>query len=104
MRKYQTTGVTIVGNDALLVLLLAAVLLGVVLQAIGGSRPPARWPATALATALGGYATSELFGTFVRSMSEWDGLAVIPALLGGVATGVLMDLVLRKHRPEATWP
>lgn len=43
----------VVGSSALLVLLSAAVMLEVVLQALGNSRMYARWPATALASAVG---------------------------------------------------
>jgi hypothetical protein len=97
----KQVGATIVGSNALLVLLIAAVLLGVGLQAMGSARIYARWPASALGAALGGHAASELFGTVLTSTWEWDGLAVIPGVLGGVATGLLVDLVLRKHLPEA---
>jgi hypothetical protein len=80
----------------LLVLLSVAVILEVVLQALGNSRMYARWPATALASAIGGYAASELAGALSAGAWEWDGLAVVPGVLGVVITGALVDVVLRK--------
>lgn len=89
------------GSSALLVLLGAAVMLGVVLQALGNSRMYSRWPATALASAVGGYVASELVGALSAGAWEWDGLALVPGVLGVVITGALVDLVLRKYVPDA---
>ena len=97
----QEVGAAVVGSSALLVLLSAAVMLGVVLQALGNSRMYARWPATALASAVGGYAASELVGALSAGAWEWDGLAVVPGVLGVVITGALVDVVLRKYLPDA---
>lgn len=70
-------------------------LLGVLFQLIGEARSAYEWLLTGLAAAVGGFAASE----FVVGWRTWDplidGLAIVPALLGGVSVGVFVEVAGR---------
>lgn len=80
---------------ATFVLLVGGLAIGVIAQYIGRTEIGYEWIFAALGAIVGGWLGSESFG----SLSTWgpalDGLYVLPALIGGVLLGGLVDMVTR---------
>jgi uncharacterized membrane protein YeaQ/YmgE (transglycosylase-associated protein family) len=80
---------------AALLLVLGALLIGVIAQYIGDVRVGWEWAATAFAALVGGYLASEAFG----GLSTWgpaiDGFYLVPALIGAVVVGGVVDVLTR---------
>ena len=78
------------------VLLIAgALLIGVIAQFIGDVKAAYHWAVVALAALVGGWLGSEAFGTFSTWGPDFEGLYVMPALLGGLVLGTIADVLLR---------
>jgi uncharacterized membrane protein YeaQ/YmgE (transglycosylase-associated protein family) len=86
-----------VGMDltAALLLIGGAVVIGVAAQLIGEVRIGFEWIFTAIAALVGGYLGSEAFGTLSTWGPVYEGLYVVPAIIGGVVLGVGVDAVTR---------
>lgn len=84
-----------VGFGGALVVILGALAIGGVGQYIGRVAVGYEWIFTALAALVGGWLGSEAFGT----LSTWgpvvDGLYILPALIGAIVLGGVVDLALR---------
>jgi len=84
-----------VGGTGLLLLVGGALVLGLIVQLIGETRTGYEWLVAAIFAVVGGWLGSESFGT----ASTWgllvDGLYVLPALIGGVVLGGIVDIVVR---------
>jgi hypothetical protein len=80
---------------AAILLVAGAVLIGVVTHVIGDVMTGWEGPTAALAAVIGGYAGSEALGTFSRWGFEFEGLFVVPALIGGIVLGFAIDAVIR---------
>jgi uncharacterized membrane protein YeaQ/YmgE (transglycosylase-associated protein family) len=78
------------------VLLIAgALLVGVIAQFIGDVKVPYHWAVVALAALVGGWVGSEALGTFSTWGPAFEGLYIVPALLGGLILGTIADVLLR---------
>jgi hypothetical protein len=84
------------------VLVIGALVYGVALNLYGEYNPLAYgWVLTSVATFLGAFIASEYVGldTFAPT---WEGLALWPALVGGLVAGGVVEVIIRlvHHRPR----
>jgi uncharacterized membrane protein YeaQ/YmgE (transglycosylase-associated protein family) len=80
---------------AAILLVVGAVLLGAIVQFIGEPRIGYEWIFPAIALVVGGWLGSEAFGTLSTWGPEFEGLYVLPALIGAVVLGAVVDVVVR---------
>ena len=80
---------------AAILLVLGAILLGVIAHIIGDVRTGWEGPVAAVAALIGGYLGSEAFGTFSTWGVAFEGLYVLPALIGGLVLGFVVDALVR---------
>src|SRR3990172_5865328 len=85
-------------------------LFGVIAQFIGEARTGYEWLVDAIAAALGAIVASEFIISARTFEPVWDGLAIVPALIGGPGVGIVVELVTRyltggrdTTRPMAVW-
>jgi len=78
-----------------LVLFAGALLFGVVAQFIGETRTGYEWLVDGIAAALGAVIASEFIISLRTFEPVWDGLAIVPALIGGLALGLVVELATR---------
>lgn len=80
---------------AVLALIAAAVIIGVVLQYIGDVTNGYEWSVAGLAAIVGGWLGSEALAGLSTWGIEWEGMFIFPALIGAVVLGFVVDLVVR---------
>lgn len=80
---------------AVTVLILAAVVIGAILQYVGDVTIGYEWSVAGLAAIAGGWLASEAFGTASTWGPEWEGMFLLPALIGAVVLGFVVDLAVR---------
>jgi len=78
-----------------LVLLAGALLFGVVAQFIGETRTGFEWLVDGVAAALGAVIASEFIISTRTFEPVWDGLAIVPAIIGGLIVGIVVELITR---------
>ena len=83
------------GIGGWLVLLAGALLFGVLAQLIGETRTGYEWLVDGIAAAVGALVASEFIISARTWEPVWDGLALVPALIGGLALGVVIELATR---------
>jgi uncharacterized membrane protein YeaQ/YmgE (transglycosylase-associated protein family) len=83
------------GFGGWLVLFAGALLFGVVAQFIGETRTGYEWLVDAIAAAAGALIASEFVIAWRAYEPVFDGLALVPAILGGLALGVVVELLTR---------
>lgn len=83
------------GAAALLLVLLGGLVIGVFFQSIGEIRVGWDWAATSAAAILGAYIGSEGFNAASAWGPLFDGLYVLPAVIGAITLGALVDAFLR---------
>jgi uncharacterized membrane protein YeaQ/YmgE (transglycosylase-associated protein family) len=75
--------------------IVGALIFGVVAQLIGETRTGYEWLVDAIGAGIGAIVASE----FIVAWQSWgpmfDGLAIVPALIGGLVVGVVVELVTR---------
>jgi uncharacterized membrane protein YeaQ/YmgE (transglycosylase-associated protein family) len=89
------------------VVLVAALVFGVAAQVIGETRTGYEWLVDGIAFALGAIIASEFVIEWRAIEPVWDGLALLPAVIGGVVLGVIVEIIVRygtggrylTHRP-----
>ena len=84
------------GTGAIVILLVAALAIGFIIQTFGTHRRDLRRLGTGLVAAIGGYIASEFLGPMSAWGWQWDGMAVLPALIAVVLVGVLAEAAMRK--------
>ncbi len=72
-----------------------ALLFGVIAQFIGETRTGYEWLVDGVAAALGAVIASEFIISLRTFEPVWDGLAIVPALIGGLALGLVVELATR---------
>jgi uncharacterized membrane protein YeaQ/YmgE (transglycosylase-associated protein family) len=82
-----------VGGWALLVL--GALLFGVAAQFIGETQTGYEWLVDAIGAGIGALVASEFIVAWQTFEPVWDGLAIVPALIGGLVVGIVVDVVTR---------
>ena len=80
---------------AAILLVAGAILIGVVAHFIGDVMTGWEGPTAAVAALIGGYVGSEALGTLSTWGYAFEGLYVLPALIGGVILGFVVDAVVR---------
>jgi hypothetical protein len=95
-----------IGLGGWILLVGAAVVFGVAAQFIGEARTGYEWFVDAIGFGLGALVTSEFIIALQAVGPVWDGLALVPALIGGLVVGVIVELATRyftggtySHRP-----
>lgn len=72
-----------------------AILLGALVQFIGETRTGYEWLVAGIAALVGGWIGSESFGTLSTSGPSVEGLFVLPALIGAIVLGGIVDVMVR---------
>jgi hypothetical protein len=72
-----------------------ALVFGVIMQLIGDTRTGTDWLVDAIGAGFGALVASEFVIGWQAAGPVWDGLAVVPALLAGVAVGLVVDVATR---------
>jgi uncharacterized membrane protein YeaQ/YmgE (transglycosylase-associated protein family) len=80
---------------AVIVLIAGAVVIGLVLQYVGDVTNGYEWSIAGLGAIVGGWLGSEALGSLSTWGPEWEGMFVLPALIGAVVVGFVVDLVVR---------
>ena len=80
---------------AALGLVVVALAIGVIAQFIGDVRVGYEWVATAAAALLGGYLGSEALGQLSTFGPAFEGLYIVPALVGALVVGAVVDALFR---------
>jgi len=76
-------------------LIVGAVIFGVVAQFIGQTRTGFEWLVDGIAFGIGALVASEFIVAWQAFEPVWDGLALAPALLGGLVLGIVVELATR---------
>lgn len=91
------------GVVGLLIMIVGAVVLGFAAQAIGTARTSYDWLITAVAAAVGAFLASEVLGIAPGVLGpEFDGLYLLPALIGAIVLGAIVEYVFRVTGRPAT--
>jgi hypothetical protein len=78
-----------------LLLLAGAAVIGLAAQLIGDVRFGYHWAVVGIFALLGGLAASEFIVDWRTFAPVWDGLAILPALLGALVVGIVADAIAR---------
>ena len=84
-----------IGVGGWVVVVLAALAFGVIAQFIGDARTGYEWLIDSIAFAIGAIVASEFIVGLRTFEPVYDGLALVPALVGGLAFGTLVEVVTR---------
>ena len=85
-----------VGLGGWTLLLAGALVFGVVLQMVGTPETGYEWLADGIAAIVGGAVASEIIVAWQAFGPVWDGLAIVPALVGGTVVGLVVEYVTRR--------
>ena len=83
------------GWGAWIVIVAAAVIFGLIAQFVGTTKTGYEWIVDAFAFGIGAVVASEFVLAWRGIEPVWDGLALIPAVLGGLVVGVVVEIVTR---------
>lgn len=83
------------GIGGWVILLAGAFIFGVVAQFVGETRTGYEWLVDGVAAALGAVIASEFIISARTWEPVWDNLAIVPALIGGLAVGLVVEVVTR---------
>ena len=83
------------GLGGWILLIVASLVFGGVAQLIGEVRTGLEWLVDAVAFGIGALIGSEFIVATQAYGLVWDGLALVPALVGGLIVGVLVELATR---------
>ena len=97
------------GLGGWILLIVGAVVFGVVAQFVGEANTGYEWLVDGVAAFAGALIASEFIVGMRTFAPVWDGLALVPALVGGLIVGVIVELATRyltggtytAHRPMA---
>jgi uncharacterized membrane protein YeaQ/YmgE (transglycosylase-associated protein family) len=78
-----------------IVLIVGALVFGAVAQFVGETRTGFEWLVDAIAAGIGALAASEFIVAWRTFEPTWDGLALVPALLGGIVVGLVVEVATR---------
>jgi uncharacterized membrane protein YeaQ/YmgE (transglycosylase-associated protein family) len=83
------------GVGGWLVLIAGALIFGGIAQLVGQTRTGYEWLIDAIAAFAGALVASEFIVAWQTVEPVWDGLALIPAALGGLAVGLIVEVATR---------
>ncbi len=77
------------------ILVVMALVLGVMAQLAGEARTGYDWLVSGIAALAGGYIASELLGAASVWGPEFDGLFILPAIIGAVVLTIVTEFAMR---------
>ena len=80
---------------AVTLLIVGAVVIGAILQYVGDVTIGFEWSVAGLGALIGGWLGSEAFGALSTWGPTWEGMYLLPALIGAVVLGFVVDLAVR---------
>ena len=83
------------GLGGWVVLIVGALLFGGIAQFVGETRTGFEWLVDALAVGIGATVASEFIVGWRAFEPVWDGLALVPALVGGLVVGLVVEVATR---------
>lgn len=83
------------GLGGAIALILGALVFGVVAQFLGETRTGFEWLVDAIGFGIGAFVASEFIVAWRTTEPVWDGLAIVPALIGGLVVGIVVELATR---------
>lgn len=83
------------GLGGWILLIAAALVFGVIAQLVGETRTSFEWLVDSVGFAIGAVVASEFLVSWRTVEPVWDGLALLPALIGGLVVGIVIELVAR---------
>lgn len=94
------------GLGGAIVLIVGAIVFGLATQFVGETRAGYEWVVSGLGAGIGAFVASEFVIDWRAFGPVWDGLALAPALIGGLVLGVVVEVATRLvtggsylHRP-----
>lgn len=83
------------GLGGWILLVVGALLFGGIAQLVGETRTGYEWLVDAIAVGIGALVASEFIIGLQTFEPVWDGLALVPALVGGLVVGVIAEVGTR---------
>jgi uncharacterized membrane protein YeaQ/YmgE (transglycosylase-associated protein family) len=83
------------GIGGWIILVVGALLFGVAAQLVGDVRMGYEWVVDAVAAFVGALVASEFITAFQETGPVVDGLAIVPALIGGLVVGLVVEVATR---------
>jgi uncharacterized membrane protein YeaQ/YmgE (transglycosylase-associated protein family) len=83
------------GIGGWILLIVGALVFGAAAQFIGDTRTGYEWVVDAIAAGIGALVASEFVVSWRTFEPTWDGLAIVPALLGGLVVGLVVEVATR---------
>ena len=83
------------GIGAGVLVVAGALVFGIIAQFIGETRTGFEWLVDAIGFTIGAVVASEFIVALQSSGPVWDGLALVPALIGGLVLGTGVELATR---------
>jgi uncharacterized membrane protein YeaQ/YmgE (transglycosylase-associated protein family) len=83
------------GFGGWILLIAGALLFGAAAQLIGETRTGYEWLVDAIGAFVGALVASEFIVAFQDAGPMFDGLALVPALIGGLVLGLIVEVVTR---------
>jgi uncharacterized membrane protein YeaQ/YmgE (transglycosylase-associated protein family) len=83
------------GLGGWVVLIVGALIFGVAAQFVGETRTGYEWLVDSIAAGLGALIASEFIVGMRTVQPVWDGLALVPALIGALALGLVVEVATR---------
>jgi uncharacterized membrane protein YeaQ/YmgE (transglycosylase-associated protein family) len=83
------------GIGAGVLIIAGALVFGIIAQFTGETRTGFEWLADAIGFGIGAVVASEFIVALQATGPVWDGLALVPALIGGLVLGTVVELITR---------
>lgn len=83
------------GLGGWMALIVGALVFGAIAQLVGETRTGYEWLVDAIAAGIGALVASEFIVSWRTVEPTWDGLALVPALLGAVVVGLFVEVATR---------
>ncbi len=83
------------GLGGWVLLVVGAILFGVIAQSIGEARTGYEWLIDSFAAGFGAIAASEFIVAWRTFEPVWDGLALVPAVVGALVLGIVVEAATR---------
>jgi uncharacterized membrane protein YeaQ/YmgE (transglycosylase-associated protein family) len=78
-----------------IVLIVGSLVFGAIAQLVGETRTGFEWLGDAIGFGVGAFVASEFIVAFQTFEPVWDGLALAPALIGGLVLGIVVEVATR---------
>jgi uncharacterized membrane protein YeaQ/YmgE (transglycosylase-associated protein family) len=83
------------GVGGWVLLIVGALAFGVVAQFVGETKTGYEWLVVAIGAGIGALVASEFIVAWQTFEPVWDGLAIVPALIGGLVLGTVVEIATR---------